>query len=115
MGLLFSNSTTTPIPDVGTVTSTIVVSGASSFLFDLDVQTFLTHTFSADLDVTLTSPHGTVIKLTTDNGTSFDNVFNGTVWNDNAGGGPVTDLPSRTPVLRHRWSLRATLAHSSAN
>ena len=34
------------------VTSTVVVSGAGPFLWDLDLTTNLTHTFAADLDVT---------------------------------------------------------------
>jgi uncharacterized repeat protein (TIGR01451 family) len=89
----FTNSTPVAISATGTpvVTSTIVVSGAGPFLYDLDVTTFLQHTFSSDLDVTITSPAGTVVTLTTDNGSTFDNVFNGTVWDDNAD--PDTQVP----------------------
>ena len=82
----FTNSTPVPIPSVGTpvITSQITVSGVDSYLWDLDVQTFITHTFCADLDITLTSPAGRVVTLTTDNGSSRDNLFNGTVWDDQA-------------------------------
>ena len=66
------------------VTSTLVVSGANPWLWDVDLTTFLTHSFSADLDITLTSPAGTVVTLTTDNGSFNDNSFNGTVWDDSA-------------------------------
>ena len=62
---------TTPvaIPDGPvTVTSTIDVAGAAPRIADVDLTTFLTHTFAADLDMTLTSPAGTVVTLTTDNG-----------------------------------------------
>ena len=57
---------------------------------DVDLTTFITHAFCADLDVTLTSPAATVVTLTTDNGGSNDNVFNGTLWDDDAGD-PATD------------------------
>ena len=76
-------------PDV--VTSTLVVSGAGPCLFDVDVTTFISHTFAADLDVTITSPAGTVVTLTTDDGARNDDVFNGTVWDDDASNDTVTD------------------------
>ena len=79
---IHSNNTQAAIVDPGTITSTIVVSGVDTMLKDVDVTTFIRHTASADLDITLTSPAGTTVMLTTDNGGSFDDVFNGTVWND---------------------------------
>lgn len=90
----FSNDTVTPIPDPGTTTSTIVVSGKGSTITDLSLLTNLQHTFSADLDITLTSPSGTVVTLTTDNGGSNDNVFDGTTWADNAN--PAGQVPYTT-------------------
>jgi len=90
-----TQSTAVAIPTgPAVVTSTIDVSGAGSFLFDLDVQTFLTHTFAADLDITITSPSGTVVTLTTDNGAGNDNVFNGTIWDDSAN--PAGQVPYTT-------------------
>jgi subtilisin-like proprotein convertase family protein len=83
----YTQSTPAPIPDAGSVTSNIVVSGAGSVLHDLNLTTFITHTFSGDLDVTITSPAGTVVTLTSDNGGASDNVFNGTVWDDDANPG----------------------------
>jgi subtilisin-like proprotein convertase family protein len=62
----------------------ITVSGVDTFLWDLDLETFITHTFAGDLDITLQSPAGTVMTLTTDNGAGNDNVFNGTLWDDQA-------------------------------
>src|SRR5687767_3934388 len=81
---IFTNNTPVIIPASGanTVTSTINVSGAPSYLYDLNLTTFITHTFNSDLDITITSPAGTIVSLTTDNGGSLDNVFNGTVWDD---------------------------------
>jgi uncharacterized repeat protein (TIGR01451 family) len=76
------------------VTSTLVVAGAGTSILDVDLTTFLTHTFAADLDITLTSPAGTVVTLTTDNGAGNDNVFNGTVWDDDAN--PAGQVPYTT-------------------
>lgn len=91
----FTQSTPTAIPTgPAVVTSTIVVSGASSYLFDLNLTTFITHSFAADLEITLTSPSGTVVTLTTDNGAGNDNVFNGTIWDDDAN--PAGTVPYTT-------------------
>ena len=91
----FTNSTPVAIPTgPAVVSSNIVVSGAGAYLRDADVQTFITHTFAADLDVTVQSPAGTVVTLTTDNGASNDNVFNGTVWDDDAN--PAGQVPYLT-------------------
>lgn len=96
-----TNSTPLAIPTgPAVVSSTILISGAGPYLWDVDVSTFLTHTFSADLDITIQSPSGTVVTLTTDNGAGNDNTFNGTVWDDQAGD-PVTDhnFVNLTPAL----------------
>jgi subtilisin-like proprotein convertase family protein len=89
-GATYTNSTPAAIPDLSTVNSTITVSGALPSLLDLNLRTFITHTFAGDLDITLTSPAGTVVTVTTDNGADNNNVFNGTDW-DNDGATPVTD------------------------
>lgn len=87
-----SNNTAVPIPTgPGVITSTITVSGAGTAIHDVDLTTFVTHTFAADLDMTLTSPAGTVVTLSSDNGAGNDNVFNGTVWDDNAN--PAGQVP----------------------
>ncbi len=78
------NLTPTPILDVATVSSTTSVSGLDPFICDVNVTTFITHTFGGDLDITLMSPGGTVVTLTTDNGGFNDNVLNGTLWDDDA-------------------------------
>lgn len=90
-------ATDTPraIHDEATTTSLIAVSGVGGYLLDLDVSTDIVHTFNGDLEITLTSPEGTAVTLTTDNGGIFDDVFAGTTWDDDAGDvsppGPVTD------------------------
>jgi subtilisin-like proprotein convertase family protein len=73
------------------ITSTINVVGAEPFIWDVDVLTSITHTFSGDLDITVTSPAGTSVTLTTDNAGSSDNVFNGTRWDDSAN--PLGNIP----------------------
>jgi subtilisin-like proprotein convertase family protein len=83
------------VPDGGAVTSQLVVSGAGARLRDADLQTHLPHTRSGDLAVELRSPAGTVATITTGNGGDLDDVFAGTVWDDDAGDsnppGAVTD------------------------
>ncbi len=91
----FANTTAVAIPTgPGVVTSTITVAGAATYLWDADITTFITHTFAADLDVTIQSPAGTIVTLTTDNGAGNDNVFNGTVWDDDAN--PLGQVPYTT-------------------
>jgi len=90
----FSNNTPVPTADVGVVTSTINVTGMDSYIWDVNAVTFLRHTFSADIDMTITSPAGTVVTLTTDNGAGNDDVFNGTVWDDQAN--PAGQVPYTT-------------------
>jgi len=82
--------TTGPIPDfppASPVTPTIfttAVAGVGTYLWDVDLTTAIAHTAGADIDMTLTSPAGTVVKMTTDNGGTNDDVFNGTLWDDNS-------------------------------
>src|SRR3954471_10633298 len=75
-----ANVTQTVVPANGVATSTIAVSGLARHIHDVDVLTNLAHTQSDEVDMTVTSPEGTVVTLTTDNGGSFDNVFAGTRW-----------------------------------
>jgi subtilisin-like proprotein convertase family protein len=67
--------------------STISVSGAGSQLGEVRLQTSIRHSSSVDLDITLTSPAGTIVTITSDNGGTNDNVFNGTQWFDRANPG----------------------------
>jgi subtilisin-like proprotein convertase family protein len=90
-----TNSTPVAIPTgPAEVTSTVNVSGAGAYLWDVNLRTFITHSFAADLDITITSPAGTIVTLTTDNGAGNDNVFNGTVWDDQAN--PAGQVPYTT-------------------
>jgi len=93
------NPTPLSLADNAVTSSTLVVSGAGPWLADVDVFTDIPHVWSADIDMTLTSPAGTIVTLTTDNGWEHDNVFgdgagNGTLWDDDAN--PGGQLPYGT-------------------
>ncbi|MFH1918930.1 MAG: C25 family cysteine peptidase, partial [Planctomycetota bacterium] len=68
--------------DNGTLTSTIVVSGAA-LVTDLNVSLDITHTYDGDLEVYLISPSGTKVELFTAVGGWGDN-FTGTTLDDEA-------------------------------
>jgi subtilisin-like proprotein convertase family protein len=102
-----ANLTSTAVPDNGVTTSTIVVSGLAAHIHDVDVLTNLHHTDPLDIDMTVTSPEGTVVTLTTDNGGLADNVFAGTRWDDDAAPGGVptaTATPIAGNVQIHPYS-----------
>ncbi|WP_452601495.1 zinc-dependent metalloprotease [Pontimicrobium sp. MEBiC06410] len=71
-----------------TITSTVNV-GADFPITDVNVTINIDHSWAADLDITLTSPAGTVIELTSDNGGSGDNYTN-TVFDQEGTDGPIT-------------------------
>jgi subtilisin-like proprotein convertase family protein len=96
----FTNPVVIPIPDNSTtgVQGAVIVSGKTGVVRDVDVVTNVTHTYSSDLDMTITSPAGTVVTLTTDNGLDRDNVFAGTTWDDQAD--PASPIPyAANPAL----------------
>ena len=96
-GLLATGSSSTPRPilDPGRLTSTITVTTAASFVWNVTVTTTITDTQPGDLAIYLISPQGTEVTLSSNNGGSLRNVFNGVLWSDQAGAvnppGPVTD------------------------
>jgi subtilisin-like proprotein convertase family protein len=106
-----SNTTPVAIPTgPAVVTSTVIVAGAGPSLWDLNLTTNITHTFAADLDITLQSPAGTVITLTTDNGAGNDNVFNGTVWDDDANPAGQVPYTTNSGVVSDHAYVNLTLA-----
>ncbi len=88
---VWTNGASVPTVDLGVVASAIVVSGASPYLWDVGVLTELSHSRSSDLSVTLTSPEGTVVTLTSGNGGASADVFDGTIWDDQAN--PAGQVP----------------------
>lgn len=95
----FTNSQNTPIPDQGVMTSTITIDGVNPYLWDVNLTTHIQHTFSSDLDIFLISPDGTESTITTDNGSGYDHVFNGTLWDDQWVGFSVADYPYANTVV----------------
>lgn len=78
-----------PIADVslGLIVPTLYtldVSGVTGRVWDVEIATALAHSFCADLDMRVTSPAGTTVAITTDNGNAHDDVFLATTWNERA-------------------------------
>lgn len=94
----FSNQTAQTIPAIGTIVSTINVSTPQTYLRDVDVFTNISHFFTQDLQISLTSPGGTTVTLSSSNGVGANN-FAGTVWDDSADpdGIPTTSLAADNP------------------
>jgi subtilisin-like proprotein convertase family protein len=82
------NSTSTDVPknivDSSAVISNLTVSNAGTYILDVDLNLSITHTSASNLDIILKSPNGTQTVITTDNGGLNDNVFNGTLFDDQA-------------------------------
>ncbi len=79
-----SGSISVGILDNTTVTSAINVAALAGVISDIDVRVNATHTWTADLQITLISPTGTKVPLFLNRGGSGDNLVN-TVFNDEAG------------------------------
>ncbi|HEX2879543.1 MAG TPA: proprotein convertase P-domain-containing protein [Polyangiaceae bacterium] len=76
----------------------------------LTVNTTIPHTNPTDLDITLTSPTGTVVLLSSSNGVGFDDVFNGTVWNDDANPGGQVPYASNDGLVTDHLYVGGTAA-----
>ncbi len=110
--------TTGPIADVSTQTFTATVAGVVLPLWDIDLNVAITHTYAADLDISLTSPLGTVCDVTSDNGAYFNDVFNGTLFDDQSLNSVVSyayvDLVA-APDLRPEVSMNSTFIGENPN
>lgn len=71
-------------------TSTITV-GANFSITDINVTVDIEHTWLSDLEITLTSPTGTIVTLTNENGGSGDN-YNNTIFDQES----VTSITNGT-------------------
>ncbi|MBC8071770.1 MAG: proprotein convertase P-domain-containing protein [Deltaproteobacteria bacterium] len=83
-GSVFTDDVGGAIVDNTTLVLPIDVADVTGVVWDVTLQVALTHTFSGDVDIALRSPAGTLINVSTDNGGVNDNVYDGTVFNDNA-------------------------------
>ena len=64
----FDVATATNIPDIGTIESTNTVVGFTGPLLKVAVSLWLTHTYDGDLNISLISPDGVVVDLSSGNG-----------------------------------------------
>ena len=71
------------IPDPGTLNMTMTGVTQTGKICDINVEIEITHSFDADLDITIESPNGTIVELTTDNGGNGNN-YKTTVFDDEA-------------------------------
>jgi len=93
-----------PIPDAGNLSVTAEVF-ATDPIIDLDVRIDIEHPWISDLDITLTSPAGTTVELTTDNGGAGDDYL-GTVFDDEA----ADSITSGSAPFTGRWTPEGVLA-----
>ncbi len=82
-----NNNASQAIPDLGTITSTVNVSNAGPVLDEVTIEMVVPHSKSGDLDITLMAPGGLTTTLTSGNGGTNADQFNGTTFTD----GPVTN------------------------
>jgi len=87
-----TDSTVHPIPNPGTLTTTLSINNAGPVLEDVTLLTYITHSNSGDLNIVLTAPSGLTTTLVNGRANGFADQYNGTLWTDApVGGGPVTD------------------------
>jgi cysteine-rich repeat protein len=67
---------------------------------DVDVTVDIAHPTANELDIYLISPTGTTVVLTTDNGGGADDVFAGTVFDDQAAPAPDAEPGTPAPHVR---------------
>jgi subtilisin-like proprotein convertase family protein len=79
-----TNSDPQAIDDFTTIDSSVTVAATGQVAW-VRVQTDITHTYSSDLEVTLIGPSGRRVVITNYMGDSYDDVFDGTWWEDDAG------------------------------
>jgi Ca2+-binding RTX toxin-like protein/subtilisin-like proprotein convertase family protein len=81
----FQNTTINlPIPNPGTITSPINVSGTTGFIQDIDVQLNILHFAVRDLDIFLIAPNGVRVELVTDAAPDTGSHFSQTIFDDEA-------------------------------
>jgi T1SS-143 domain-containing protein len=104
---VFENTDDVDIPNIGTITSTIDVSGLTS-IADLNVLINLDHTWTGDLDIFLISPNGTRVELSTDNwGLGKGADYTNTLFDDEAATGITAGSPPFTGSFRPEGDLSA--------
>lgn len=95
----FYYGTQTFLPDLSNTNIIIPVSLAATSLCGVILEINIDHTWDADLDISLISPLGTIIDLSSDNGGTGDN-FTKTIFDDNAAISIVAGTPPFTGTYR---------------
>jgi subtilisin-like proprotein convertase family protein len=100
------------LPDLTVVTSDLVIPTGFP-VYDLTVSLNITHTFTADLDISLQPPTGGQIELSTDNGGGGDN-FTNTVFDDEALAAVTTGAAPFSGSFRPETPLSVVNGQNSA-
>jgi subtilisin-like proprotein convertase family protein len=112
------NGTTGPLPDLTTVSFTAIVGGVANVIWDVDLNVSITHTWNADLVITLISPLATTCDISSNNGGANDNVFNGTLFDDQSLNSVVSYAYVNgvaAPNLRPEQSMNTAFRGQNAN
>jgi subtilisin-like proprotein convertase family protein len=91
-----TNMTMQAITDNSCFNKTFTMLG-SEIINDVNIEINLNHTWRADLDITLTSPQGTSVDITSDNGGSRNNLL--VIFDDAAGTSITADNANHTSVV----------------
>jgi autotransporter-associated beta strand protein len=94
--LRFDNNTAVPIPDSGTADSIINVANFSNAIAEVTVSLHIAYPSVQDLDVSLISPGGTVLNLSSDNGGASANYGTGCADNQRT---IFDDSPTTNPLI----------------
>ncbi len=85
----YTSTDAAQVSDGAALVAVLTVEDMPGRVVDVDVTLDLPHTQASDLDISLVSPNGTTITLTTDNGGANDNVFASVTFDDQAPGTPA--------------------------
>ncbi len=101
-----------PITDHNTTVSQLTIGELSSPIVDANVHLTLTHTYDADLLITLVAPDGTTVTLAQNNGGSGDN-YTSTVFDDQAATAIASGTPPFTGSFRPTTPLSVLVGKSA--
>ncbi len=94
-----TDSVSTPVNDNSCFDKTFDVT-ITSAITDVSMEVNIDHTWRADLDISLTSPSGTIVDLTSDNGGSRNNLY--VIFDDAAATSIVGDNTNHNSVVNRQ-------------
>jgi len=116
----FNNNVNLGIVDSGSVTSSIAVAGITTPIKKVTVSLHLTHPSDEDLDISLVSPDGTTINLTSDNGGTGEDygtdcaLISRTVFDDSAPSSIIGNAAPFVGTFRPEQQLSAFIGKEGA-